>query len=243
LLPAFLLGVAILFGTVLIIRWFVSADPKTLVKVLKWGGLGAVTAVVVFLAATGRLGWALGMAVVGLPWALRIVRTARTARSFARMAAGPTGRTSDVETRFLRMSLDHDSGELDGEIVEGPCAGRRLGELTRAELMAFLRLCRDEDRQSAQILEAYLDRVHPDWRDMEAEDAGWGDGGGRESGGGGGAMTREEAYRVLDLEPGASEAEIKSAYHRLISGLHPDKGGSTFLAAKVNQAKEILLGR
>jgi hypothetical protein len=243
LLPAFLLGIAILFGTVLIIRWFVSADPKTLVKVLKWGGLGTVAAVVLFLAVTGRLGWALGMAVVVLPWALRILRTARTARSFARMAAGATGRTSDVETRFLRMSLDHDSGELDGEIVEGPFAGRRLGELTPAELMAFLRLCRDEDSQSAQILEAYLDRVHPDWRDMEAEDAGWGDGGERESGGGGGAMTPEEAYRVLGLEPGASKAEIKSAYHRLISGLHPDKGGSTFLAAKVNQAKEILLGR
>jgi len=159
------------------------------------------------------------------------------------MAAGASGRSSNVETRFLRMSLDHDSGELDGEIVEGPCAGRRLGALSHAELLALLRLCRDEDRQSAQVLEAYLDRVNPDWRDRETDGEGRGDSGKRANGGREGAMSREDAYEVLGLEPGASEAEIKSAYHRLISGLHPDKGGSTFLAAKVNEAKEVLLGR
>jgi len=233
-LPSFLLGIALVVGMVLIVRWYVSAEPKTVLKVLKWSGIGAVAVAVIFLAVTGRLGWAFGMAAVLLPWALRILRTARTARSFARMAAGATGQTSDVETRFLRMSLDHDTGDLNGEVVEGPARGRRLGEMTLAELQALLRACRDEDRQSAQILEAYLDRVHPDWRDAEAGDSG----GGRQ-----GAMSREEAYEVLGLRPGASEAEIKSAYHRLIAGLHPDKGGSTFLAAKVNQAKEVLLGR
>jgi hypothetical protein len=243
LLPYALLGIAILFGTVLIIRWFVSAEPKTVLKVLKWAGFCAAATVVLFLALTGRLGLALGMAVVSLPWAMRIVRTARTARSYARMAAGASGRSSNVETRFLRMSLDHDSGDLDGEVVEGAYAGRRLADLTRAELMVLLGLCRNEDRQSTQILEAYLDRVHPDWRDLEADDAKSDDVGERGSRGGEGAMTREEAYEVLGLEPGASEAEIKSAYHRLIAGLHPDKGGSTFLAAKVNQAKEVLLGR
>jgi DnaJ-domain-containing protein 1 len=243
LLPAFLLGIAILVGMILIARWYVSAEPKAVLKVLRWVGLGLVAAVVLFFAVTGRLGWALGAAVVLLPWALRIMRTVRTARSFARMATGASGRTSNVETRFLRMSLDHDTGELDGEIVEGPHAGRRLGTLTPTELTALLDLCRDEDQQSAQILEAYLDRVHPDWRDMDADQASRGDRGGQGVRGGEGAMTREEAYRVLGLEPGASETEIKSAYHRLIAGLHPDKGGSTFLAAKVNQAKEVLLGR
>jgi len=243
LLAAFLLGIAILVGMILVLRWYVSAEPKTVLKVLKWVGLGAVAAVVLFFAVTGRLGWALGVALVLLPWARRILRTARTARSFARMAAGASGPTSNVDSRFLRMPLDHDSGELDGEIVEGPYAGRRLGALTQTELMALLELCRDEDRESAQILEAYLDRVHPDWRDMDADQAGRGSGGERDYHGGESAMTREDAYRVLGLEPGASETEIKSAYHRLIAGLHPDKGGSTFLAAKVNQAKEVLLGR
>ena len=243
MLAAFLLGIAIFVGMMLVLRWYVSAEPKTVLKVLKWIGLGAVAAVVLFFAVTGRLGWALGMAMVLLPWALRILRTARTARSYARMAAGASGRTSTVETRFLRMSLDHDSGELDGEIVEGPFAGRRLGALTQTELMDLLESCRNEDHQSAQILEAYLDRAHPDWRHTDTNQAGRGDGGERDHHGGEGTMTREEAYRVLGLEPGASEAEIKSAYHRLIAGLHPDKGGSTFLAAKVNQAKEVLLGR
>ena len=241
MLPSFLLGIALVVGMVLIVRWYVSAEPRTVLKVLKWTGIGALAVAVIVLAVTGRLGWAFGMAAVLLPWALRILRTARTARSFARMAAGATGRTSDVETRFLRMTLDHDTGDLDGEVVEGSGKGRRLGEMSLAELQALLRVCQDEDRQSAQILEAYLDRVHPDWRDAEAGDTA--SGGDRDRRGGEGTMSREEAYEVLGLQPGASETEIKSAYHRLIAGLHPDKGGSTFLAAKVNQAKEVLLGR
>ena len=55
-------------------------------------------------------------------------------------------------------------------------------------------------------------------------------------------MSRDEALRILGLESGASPDEIKSAYHRLMAALHPDKGGSTYLAAKLNEAKDRLLG-
>ena len=56
------------------------------------------------------------------------------------------------------------------------------------------------------------------------------------------AMTREEAYAVLGLQPGASEQEIRAAHRRLMRGAHPDGGGSDWLASRVNQARDVLLG-
>ena len=115
----------------------------------------------------------------------------------------------------------------------------RLDDMTVSEKLDLLRHCWTEDEASARVLEAYLDRVHPDWRDA-AEDAG------PQTGGAGpsrsGAMTRAEALAVLGLSEGASRQDIKAAYQRIISGLHPDHGGSDYLAAQVNEAKDVLLG-
>jgi hypothetical protein len=241
-LPLFLLGLALLVGLVLIGRWYVTAEPKVLAKVLTRLAFGLIVVVIVFLAVTGRIGWALGAAAGALPWVLRFVRAARTAKNFSRMAGAGGGQTSTVNTRFLRVSLDHETGGLDGDVIEGPFAGLALSAHGLAELVELLNQCWVEDQQSTQVLDAYLDRVHPDWRTKPgAEFAGQGAGAG---GGthGDGEMTREEAYDVLGLQSGAGEAEIKAAYHRIISALHPDKGGSNFLAAKVNQAKDLLLG-
>lgn len=236
--PLFLLGIALLVGFYLLARAFVNADPKSLAKGVKYTTIGVTVAVVFFLAITGRLGTAMAVAAFVLPLVLRW----RALMNRVRAAAGPTeGQSSKIETAFLRMRLDHDSGRMTGEVLRGRFQGRGLDDLGLAELLDLLRECRDGDSQSAAILEAYLDRTREeDWR---AGGAGAGEHGGGSAGSrsSGGAMTRDEAYEVLGLQPGASESEIKDAHRRLMLKMHPDQGGSTYLAAKINQAKDLLL--
>lgn len=238
MLPYFILGIALLAGLLLVSRWYVSAEPKTLMKVLKWLSLGIIVVIGLFLALTGRLAWAFAVLPVLFAWFMRFRAAARTFKNFSRMAGAATGRgggqdSSEVETRFLRMSLNHSTGEMEGEILDGPHRSRFLGEMTLEELVALLQAFRSEDDQSAQVLEAYLDRCHPEWRDR-AEN-------GSSNGSFKDEMDRQEAFEILGLEEGALPEQIKEAHHRLIAGLHPDHGGSTYLAAKINRAKDLLL--
>ena len=208
-------------------------------RLLIYGGLGLLAVLLI----TGRLHPLLAAVGALVPVVLRLLTLAQAANSFksfrkpATGSARPTsGQTSDVETRFLRMSLDHDSGELDGVVLEGPLKGRRLGELKLASLLDLLATCRAEDPKSAAVLEAYLERIHGDvWRD--GEDAG---DGGRQAGGPQ-TMSLDEARQILEVEAGATREEIIQAHRRLMQKMHPDRGGSTFLAAKINQAKQMLL--
>lgn len=148
------------------------------------------------------------------------------------------GQASSVKARFIEATLDHDTGELTGQVVEGSSAGRGLDELTEPELDALRREA-SIDPDSVALVEAYLDRRFPGWREDGEEDAGPGPGRAADSG----AMTDEEAYEILGLPTGAGEAEIRAAHRRLLKGVHPDQGGSTFLAARINEAKDRLLGR
>jgi hypothetical protein len=127
---------------------------------------------------------------------------------------------------------------VGNRIAQGRYAGRQLETLNRNELVALYAevASRPNDRL---ILEAHLDRRMPGWRENVEGDAA----GRARSASGSGAMTDEQAYQILGLAPGAAEAEITAAYRRLMKRVHPDQGGSTFLAAQINQAKERLLGR
>ncbi len=236
-MPYLILGIAVVIGLVLVIRGLAGTDPKRAVKVIKGIVLVAVLGLALFFAVSRGIGMALATAAFLLPLLLRGRAFARLMRNFR----GPSpGRSSDVETRYLRMSLDHDSGVLDGLVLDGRYRGRRLQELELSDLQELLRECRINDEQSATILESYLDRIHgAGWRgDGEAGTAGAAGRGARSAGA---AMTRAEAYEILGLQPGAGRDEIKDAHHRMMLKNHPDQGGSTYLATKINQAKELLL--
>lgn len=237
MIPYFLLGLAVLAGAILIIRWFVSAEPAQVAKALRWTlVVVAVVAGLFFLFAGRQM-----LIFFLLPALIPLLRNYRALWRRVKAAGGPTpGQTSEVTTRFLRMVLDHDSGEMTGEILEGSFAGRRLDQLDQAELIALWDECQAADAQSAAVLEAYLDRAFGEaWR----ETAGAGPAGeGAGTGGGEGAMSARDAYAILGLEPGAGEAEIREAHRRLMQKVHPDHGGSNYLAAKINRAKELLLG-
>ncbi len=229
-MPYLLLGLAIVVGLALIIWGVSGADPRIVRRIFKWSAIVIGGVLLVYLGVTGRLmtaGWIAGAM---LPLLLRW----RALRNMAKGFRGPSpGQTSDIETRYLRMQLDHDTGELRGTVLEGQFQGRLLQELGLAQQIELLQECRVNDEQSAQILETYLDRIHgAAWRGGE-------DGARAQSGAG---MTRDEAYEILGVTKGAKPDEIRDAHRRLMLKNHPDQGGSTYLAAKINQAKELLLG-
>jgi hypothetical protein len=239
-MPYVILGIAVLIGLMLLARGFVNAEPKQLAHTLKWTGIVLAGALVVYLAATRQIEWLFSAAAVAAPFIMRWRRMRGPMRGWGNSSPS-SGQSSTVETRLIRMSLDHDSGTIDGTVLEGTLAGRKLSELQLAQLLALLRECRVADEQSASVLEAYLDRTQKSWRDTDAETAdekrsrAWG----RSST----ALTREEAFKVLGLEPGATPEQIKEAHRRLMRSYHPDMGGSDYLAARINEAKDLLLGQ
>ncbi len=238
----FVLGVGLAVGVWLIGRAFVAADPRMLAQGLRWGAVALGVVVVVFLTLTGRLGMALAFGALLFP----LFTHWQALRARWRAARGPSGgQSSQVETVFLRMTLHHDTGAMTGEVLHGPFKGRALDALSMGELLSLLETCRLDDPPSANVLEAWLDRTRPEWRRRGEGFAGREDAGARAGGGGGagggGPMTREEAYEILGLSPGATAAEIKEAHRRLMMKVHPDHGGSTYLAARINQAKDLLM--
>ncbi|MEX2614876.1 MAG: DnaJ domain-containing protein [Alphaproteobacteria bacterium] len=230
-----LLGVALLVGALLVGRWFVGADTKQILKALRWAGAILAVVLALVLVLTGRFSL-LWIAFMGLlPWIMRLRMLGRMARS----ARGPSsGGQSSVNTRFVAMTLDHDTGDMDGEVLEGAFAGRQLSRMTMDEVLKLFTDASRADEQSANILGAYLDRQYGDaWRERAGS-------GNRESEtprSADGRMTVEEAYRILDLEPNASREEINRQHRELMKKMHPDHGGSDYLAAKINEARECLM--
>ena len=229
---ALLGGVAILAGLLLLVYLFVNADPAKLARGLKWTALVAAVVLFLFLLFSERF------ALIWLPLTLAFpyLRRWRSLLAGFRGTSGGGG-SSDVSTAYLRMRLDHDTGAMTGTVLGGRFAGMRLAEMSFADLLGLLRECRADDEEGARLLEAYLDRAHPDWREEFA--------GGKNAPPprDGGDMSVAEAYEVLGLAPGADSAAIRAAHHRLMMQLHPDHGGSDYLATKINRARDILLGR
>ena len=238
------MGLSLLFGAILLAlallgaRAFVQAQPAQLAQ-----GVRAFLAAFSALASTGLLftgRFGLAMITIGATFmALRAM--SRAGAGAARLGGQQPGqRTSEVTTDTLRMELDHRTGELDGEVLSGRFGGRALASLGLSDLLELLAECQREDPRAVALLETYLDRRAPDWRSHVAGDAG---GGKADAAAAPGAMDEATAWSILGLAPGASADEIKAAHRRLMTKLHPDHGGSGYLAAQLNQAKDYLLSR
>ena len=232
----FLLGLTTLALALVIAQAFVKANPAALAQMLRTSAGVAALAGAGIMLVRGMASYAFPLAILGswllwgqggLPWGGWPGKAGRSSG----------GQSSRVTTDHLEMELDHDTGAMRGRILKGFFTGRELEDLKPVELAHLWQDCRFSDPQSAQLVEAYLDRIHPSWREDlargEAEHAQGPDG----------KMTADQALEILGLEAGASEENVRRAHRELMLKLHPDRGGSTYLAAKINEAKDVLLGR
>jgi hypothetical protein len=234
-MPAIVLALVILAVVALGIAWFLRANPSSLAR-----GMRMVLVVLGAIAVGGMLIFGLrflpsllpelfglaGLVITGL-----IARALRNRPSGGFSSPG-TGRRTEVHTAFLKAWIDHGTGDVGGTVLAGRFAGRTLDRLSDSELLDLHEECRG-DADSLRVMEAYLDRrLNVDWRTARQPPPR----------GPSSDMTREEALAVLGLAEGASEEEIRAAHRRLIRRTHPDAGGTADLAARINRAKDVLIG-
>ena len=238
-MPTLIAGAVAVFILYLLLQMFRAANPAVLARALKIVGGVVALATAAFVGLRGELAVAIPLGIFGaglLGWS-PVGSTAFS--NFGGLFSGlgsqrSAGQSSQVRSRFLEMILDHDSGGLMGRIVAGPHAGHSLDEFDLPQLAAMIP---SFDAESVALLEGYLDRRFPAWRENAQRNAA----GGQRRAPPSGKMTDEEAYQILGLQPGAGRDEIGRAHRALMKKLHPDQGGSTYLAARVNEAKDTLL--
>lgn len=227
----FIIGLVIVVGGWWLIRSFASAQPAQVRGLVRKVSGGAIILFSGIMALKGQLSIAmplfmLGLGLMGqnmvfpngLPWQRK-----------------SPGQTSKVATSLLAMELDHDSGRMDGSVLAGPYKGRRLSSLTLAEAQRLHAEAAGTADQSRALLEAWIERTHPEWREA------WNSTARAQPPGPSAKMTKPEALAILGLKDGATADEVRAAHRRLMKAAHPDLGGSDYLAAKINEAKEFLL--
>ncbi len=228
------------------LRAFAQANPTELARLIKQGGGAAALAIAAFLMLRGAVGMAFALAGLGF-WLIR-GGTGPLWGMFSWLQrpgtegapGGAAKRASCVRSAMIEMELDHATGKMRGMVLAGPDEGKELDALTRPQCLLLYDLCRRDDPEGARLLEAYLDRRFSGWRPAgeDQRDAGRGEARRRA-----GAMSQDEAYEVLGLQKGASREEVVRSHRSLMKKLHPDHGGTTDLAARVNEAKEVLMRR
>jgi hypothetical protein len=234
-MPTILIGLLALALVLWLAKSFAKADPKYMIKVGRTAGGIVALAGAAFLGVRGQLAIAVPLGFTGLGLLGYVPYDWLPSWMYPLLNRERPRKVSQVRSNFLAVELDHDTGAMTGEVIAGRHAGTKLDQL---ELSTLIALLGEFDAESRDLLAAYLDRRHPRWREDAQGDATAGGGAPRS-----GKMTKEEAYQILGLEPGASAEEIGRAHRGLMKRLHPDQGGSTYLAARVNEAKDVLLRR
>jgi hypothetical protein len=234
----YLLGGVFLFFLVLrALRAFAEADPASLALVIRRGGGGAALLAAVVLLLRGRLDMAIGLGGLGA-WLLGM-RGGSLLRWFKPSGQGKQN-TSCVRSAMIEMELDHNTGKMRGMVLAGPDEGKSLDSMTRPQCEDLYDLCCRDDPEGARLMEAYLDRRFAGWRAAAQNQS---NPGRRSTRRRPSTMSEDEAYEVLGLQKGASEEDVVRSHRSLMKKLHPDHGGSTDLAARVNEAKDVLMRR
>jgi hypothetical protein len=233
-MPLLLVALAVLALVGLGLFWFLRVNPSAIARALRpilvlVGGLGIGGLLlfgVRFL--PGLLPELFGLlGVLGTALIARYMRQ-RPSGGFSSPGAG---QRTEVRTAFVEAWIDHATGDVGGRVVKGRFAGRGLEMLADGDLLELHAECTG-DADSLRVLESYLDRrLGAGWRKAQSPPRGP-----RTD------MTRDEALAILGLTTGATEEEIRAAHRRLILRVHPDAGGSADLAARINRAKDVLLG-
>jgi hypothetical protein len=236
-MPTLFIGLLALILALWLLKSLAGTDPRYLIKLGRTAGGVVALAGAAFFGSRGQLLLAFPLGVTGLSllglqgWLPAWIRP--YSWPFGQKSSGQTSR---VRSNFIEMTLDHDTGAMTGVIIAGRLQGTSLDALERSVLVGLLA---EFDEESGSLLTAYLDRRHPRWREDVNDNAATGRRGPARSG----KMSEEEAHQILGLQPGASADEIGRAHRSLMKKLHPDQGGSTYLAARVNEAKDVLLRR
>jgi hypothetical protein len=238
-MPTLIAGAVAVLVLYLLLQMFRAANPAVLARAVRITGGVLALAVAAFTGVKGELAVAIPLGLFGaglLGWSpLQSTGFGNIGAIFSGLGSQRSaGQSSQVRSHYLDMTLDHDSGTLTGRILAGPNAGHSLDQFDLGQLVAMIG---GFDAESVALLESYLDRRFPAWRENAERDAA----GGQRRAAPAGKMTAEEAYQILGLQPGAGRDEIGRAHRALMKKLHPDQGGSTYLAARVNEAKDTLL--
>ena len=222
-----LLIIAGIIALFLLLRWL-KAQPRG--KRIRYY-LVVVAIAFLALAATGRLHWLFAAGAAALPVLFKLFSLLRFTPMFLnlfhKIKFGKQGYAS-FNSRFVRLELNPMTGTLDGVILEGSLKGRRLSKLDQKEIQTLLDFLKKEDPKAAYLLKTFFaarsGRAHTASHTAQS-----------------GHLTKKDAYQVLGLQDGASRDEIVAAHRKLIQKLHPDRGGSPYLAKVINEAKQLLL--
>jgi hypothetical protein len=231
----FVIGLILLILLLSAIKQFARMDAAAVARAVRQGGgaLGLLGAALLLL--RGRVGIAAALAGMAASFAGWQKFGSGFSSPFGASGAAPgQGRVSTARSAMLEVRLDHDSGAMTGAVLAGRFAGRALESLARPECLTLRDELVRDDPDGAALLETYLDRRFAGWREAD-------EGQPQAGRSAGGVMSRREALETLGLEEGASPDEIVRAHRTLMKKLHPDRGGSTGLAARVNQAKDVLM--
>ena len=230
-----LFALAALAGLIWLAGWLNRSSPAQRGQALKLILLYGVGGILLLAVITGRVHWLFALLGAAIPWLQRALMARQVWRIFKSKSKPAAGNRSKVETSYFLMILDHDTGDLTGDVTRGAFSGQSINDLSLDELLTLLNEWRSADPQSAALLEAFLDRNYSDtWRNQDRSQ-------GESPSPPTGPMSRREAAEILGITEDSSPDAITEAHRRLIQRLHSDRGGTDYLASLVNQARDVLL--